>query len=193
MTDSDPSDPHESPQPEDPGPHPELPDVEVWPEMRASRRKVLATLSLGMGGVAISSVLAPWLGLFVSPLARTDPDVWMAAGSVDDFEIGETRLLAYRDPDPLPWAGFSGRDAAWVRRDGPDEFTAFSTYCPHVGCAVRWEEGAGLFMCPCHGGAFYPDGSVAAGPPPRPLDRLPVRIHEGVVELQTVRTPSPSE
>jgi menaquinol-cytochrome c reductase iron-sulfur subunit len=49
---------------------------------------------------------------------------------------------------------------------------------------VRWEKDAQLFLCPCHGGAFYADGSVAAGPPPGPLNRYPVRVNQGQVEIQ---------
>jgi menaquinol-cytochrome c reductase iron-sulfur subunit len=44
---------------------------------------------------------------------------------------------------------------------------------------------ANLFMCPCHGGVYYSDGQVAAGPPPRPLTQYKVRIQNGEVEIQT--------
>ena len=40
-------------------------------------------------------------------------------------------------------------------------------------------------MCPCHGGVYYEDGSVAAGPPPHPLSRYPVRVTDGQVEIRT--------
>jgi Rieske Fe-S protein len=49
---------------------------------------------------------------------------------------------------------------------------------------VNWQAAAKIFLCPCHGGVFYSDGTVAGGPPPRPLferewalsgDRLLVR------------------
>ncbi len=155
------------------------------------RRKLLTFLTLGIGSAAGASLLAPWLGLFVTPLTRTDPTEWRDVGSVEDFPLGSTLRVTYRDPEPLPWAGYAARNAAWVRRDDSDEFAAFTTYCTHVGCAVRWEEGARLFLCPCHGGAFHADGSVAAGPPPRPLDRYPIRIRDGRVEIRTEGIPSP--
>jgi menaquinol-cytochrome c reductase iron-sulfur subunit len=41
---------------------------------------------------------------------------------------------------------------------------------------VNWRPGAELFLCPCHGGVYYADGTVAGGPPPRPLARFNVRI-----------------
>ncbi len=157
------------------------------------RRRLLSLLTLGIGSAAGASLLAPWVGLFVTPLTRTDPSLWRDVGPVEDFPEGQTLRVTYRDPAPLPWAGFSARNAAWVRRDGPDDFAAFTTYCTHVGCAVRWEEGARLFLCPCHGGAFHADGSVAAGPPPRPLDRYPIRIRDGRVEIRTEGLPRPSE
>jgi menaquinol-cytochrome c reductase iron-sulfur subunit len=50
-------------------------------------------------------------------------------------------------------------------------------------------EGAELFMCPCHGGVYYKDGSVAAGPPPLPLVRYGVRIQNGEVRISSVIVP----
>jgi len=50
-------------------------------------------------------------------------------------------------------------------------------------------EGADLFMCPCHGGVYYNDGQVAAGPPPRPLFRYDVRVENGEVKMKSVVVP----
>lgn len=59
--------------------------------------------------------------------------------------------------------------------------TALSATCSHLGCAVSWDPRKGLFLCPCHGGAYRRDGTVAGGPPPRPLTRLPITIEKGTV------------
>jgi len=40
-------------------------------------------------------------------------------------------------------------------------------------------------MCPCHGGVYYENGDVAAGPPPHPLSRYAVRVKDGYVEMET--------
>ena len=45
------------------------------------------------------------------------------------------------------------------------------------------------FMCPCHGGVYYKDGTVAAGPPPKPLVRYDVRIENGEVQVQVLPIP----
>ena len=73
--------------------------------------------------------------------------------------------------------------AAWLRRTDASEFVAFAVNCTHLGCPVKWLTDASLFMCPCHGGVYYKDGSVAAGPPPRPLPQYPVRVRNGQVEI----------
>jgi menaquinol-cytochrome c reductase iron-sulfur subunit len=162
--------------------------VEPSPE----RRRFLAAFALGAGALASAALLVPWTGLFLAPVRRSDPETWRVVGETGDFPVGRTTKVVYRDFNPLPWAGFAGRSAAWVRRDADERFSAFTTYCTHVGCTVRWEEEARLFLCPCHGGAFYADGTVAAGPPPRPLDRYPIRIRDGRVEIQVMPIPEPS-
>ncbi len=92
-------------------------------------------------------------------------------------------LVSFLDPSPLPWAGVTARSAAWLRRENERDLVAFAINCTHLGCPVRWLADAELFMCPCHGGVFYHDGRVAAGPPSQPLFQYPVRIQNGQVEL----------
>ena len=121
--------------------------------------------------------------------ARKSPRVWRPVGPVDRFAIGETVNVVFEDASPLPWAGVTARTAAWLRRDEPSTFTAFSVHCTHLGCPVRWVADAKLFMCPCHGGVYYADGTVAAGPPPPPLPQYPVRVATAQVEILTSPIP----
>jgi cytochrome b6-f complex iron-sulfur subunit len=58
---------------------------------------------------------------------------------------------------------------------------AFSPVCTHLGCFVNWDGGRQEFLCPCHGGKYTISGEVTAGPPPRPLTELPLRIAGGKV------------
>jgi len=48
---------------------------------------------------------------------------------------------------------------------GVNPYQAFSSRCPHLGCKVHWEGDKQRFYCPCHGGAFRPDGVAVEGPP----------------------------
>ena len=150
-----------------------------------SRRRFLTRLCVGLGAVGAAAVALPGIGFMFAPLFKNSPHVWRGVGKLEDFKIGETVNVTLIDPSPLPWAGVTARTAAWLRRLDNGEFVAFAVNCSHLGCPVRWLPEANLFMCPCHGGVYYNDGRVAAGPPPRPLARYPVRIVNGEVQLQS--------
>lgn len=153
------------------------------------RRRFLERLTVGLGVVMGGMMAIPGLGFVLGPLFRQDPRIWRKVGKATDFKIGETSSVTLLDSSPLPWAGVTAKTAAWLRRVGEEEFIAFSVNCSHLGCPVRWMQDAGLFMCPCHGGVYYQDGSVAAGPPPKPLTRYSVRVRDGFVEVMTEPIP----
>ncbi|HWI61673.1 MAG TPA: Rieske 2Fe-2S domain-containing protein [Symbiobacteriaceae bacterium] len=48
--------------------------------------------------------------------------------------------------------------------------------CVHLGCTVPWNQSAGKFMCPCHGSVYTLDGQNVAGPAPRPLDMMEIKV-----------------
>lgn len=62
----------------------------------------------------------------------------------------------------------------------PEGFVAYSAICTHLGCDVLGELEDGFIRCPCHAGIFDArrGAEVVAGPPPRPLPQLPIRINE---------------
>ncbi len=154
-----------------------------------TRRQFLITLSLGLGGLAAAAASVPIVGFILSPFLRQPPEQWRAVGKVEDFAVGQTVQVSFINKAPFAWGGVADETGAWLRRTGQQEFTAFSVNCTHLGCPVRWLSGAELFMCPCHGGVYYADGTVAAGPPPLPLPTYPVRINAGQVEIRTSPVP----
>jgi len=154
-----------------------------------SRRQFLAGLSVALGAIGAAFAGIPIVGFLISPLLEKIPQDWRSVGAVKDFEIGKTVAVSFLDASPLPWSGVTAKTAAWLRRDSEQVFTAFAINCTHLGCPVRWLQDANLFMCPCHGGVYYPDGAVAAGPPPEPLSHYKVRVHNGQVEIQTGALP----
>jgi quinol---cytochrome c reductase iron-sulfur subunit, bacillus type len=150
-----------------------------------SRRQFLERLSVLLGGATTVLLAVPVVGFVITPLFRRAPAAWRSVGKAHQFKVGETVAVTFQDASPLPWAGVTANTAAWLRRVSADEFVAFSVNCTHLGCPVRWLQEANLFMCPCHGGVYYADGAVAAGPPPQPLTRYAVRVRDGEVELRT--------
>jgi menaquinol-cytochrome c reductase iron-sulfur subunit len=157
-------------------------------EQLLTRRRLLSRVSLALSGLAAAVVSVPIVAYLLSPLLQPPPEEWRDLGLVENFRIGETVEVAYDEPSPLPWAGQTARTAVWLRRTGARDFTAFGLNCTHLGCPVNWRPGAELFLCPCHGGVYYADGSVAGGPPPRPLVRYGVRI-AGADRVQVLTKP----
>ncbi|HXW68264.1 MAG TPA: ubiquinol-cytochrome c reductase iron-sulfur subunit [Dissulfurispiraceae bacterium] len=59
----------------------------------------------------------------------------------------------------------------------PDKgFIVLSKVCTHLGCIVEYDRDKKIMLCPCHAGTFDLDGNVISGPPPKSLQRLPLRI-----------------
>jgi menaquinol-cytochrome c reductase iron-sulfur subunit len=162
-----------------------LPDSPPPPD----RRRFLAKLSIALSGAMGALLGLPVVGFLIAPLTRKEPRVWRAVGRVSDFRVGETVNVRFEDASALPWSGVTARTAAWLRRDDETRFTAYTVHCTHLGCPVRWMAEAQLFLCPCHGGVYYADGTVSAGPPPKPLPTYPVRVRGDQVEIQTSPIP----
>ncbi len=152
-----------------------------------ARRKFLNLLTVLFGSVSAAFIGIPSVAFLLG--LRKTPQVWRTVGRLSDFPVGSTSNVSFQDPSPLPWAGVTAQTAAWLRRVDDQHFVAFSMNCTHLGCPVRWLADANLFMCPCHGGVFYSDGSVASGPPPKPLYQYTVRVNYGEVQILTSPVP----
>jgi menaquinol-cytochrome c reductase iron-sulfur subunit len=150
-----------------------------------ARRQLMSKMTLALGAAGASALGVPVVGFIVAPLAHGQVREWRSVGKLEQFKVGETVNVVFTDASPLPWAGVTAKTAAWLRRVSEDSFVAFSVNCAHLGCPVRWKQEARLFMCPCHGGVYNEDGSVAAGPPPHPLTQYAVRVNAGEVEIRT--------
>jgi menaquinol-cytochrome c reductase iron-sulfur subunit len=161
----------------------------VPPPAPLERRRFLSRISIALSAAIGAVVGLPVIGFLLAPLTRKETRVWRQVGRVDEFKVGVTVTVRFEDASPLPWAGVTARTAAWLRRDDESSFTAYSVHCTHLGCAVRWVSEAKLFLCPCHGGVYYADGTVSARPPPKPLPTYPVRVSGGQVEIQTSPIP----
>ena len=152
-----------------------------------SRRQFLGRLSIALSALAGAVIAIPIVAYLLSPLIHPAINVWRTLGPVSRFPVGQTVEATFQDPSPLPWAGLTATSAVWVRHnsEAENDFTLFAINCTHLGCPVNWVAGGDIFLCPCHGGVYYKDGTVAAGPPPRPLFRYQHRVMDGQLQLLT--------
>ncbi len=127
-----------------------------------SRRKFLVSC---LGG--ITATLA---AIFLWP-------VWRYLAPRGGLGKGEKTEVA-RNRVPVGGVFFfqhQGHPAVVLQR-APGVFVAFSAICTHLGCIIQWLPQNGEFLCPCHAGRYASDGRVLSGPPPKPLQTIPVTV-----------------
>ena len=143
------------------------------PEGKAAahtRRQFLFKLSLALNAAVAAVLTVLLVGYLLAPTRKDVGDGgWVNLGSARDYAIGVTRLVDFSSPVASLGDGETSKVACWVRRIDAKTFQVFAINCAHLGCPVRWFSQSKLFMCPCHGGAYYQDGSRASGPPERGL------------------------
>lgn len=124
------------------------------------RRFFLTILLAGVGSALAGATLWP-VWRFLSPRSGAGAQETVTL-SRSQVEMGQAHFFSFR-----------GRPAV-VLQPVAGTFAAFSAVCPHLGCIVKWLPEEGEFLCPCHAGRFSSEGNVLSGPPPKPLESLPV-------------------
>jgi menaquinol-cytochrome c reductase iron-sulfur subunit len=157
-----------------------------------SRRGFLFKLAVGVNALVGLVFAAPIVGYLIGPALKKEDDyhAWIKLGTVDTFPQGETRLAEFVNPVKGPSDGETAKVACWVRRTDDGKFQVFAINCAHLGCPVRWFEQSKLFLCPCHGGAYYADGSRASGPPERGLFEYQHRIDGEALMIRAGQMPT---
>ncbi|MGE5619888.1 MAG: ubiquinol-cytochrome c reductase iron-sulfur subunit [Sphingomonadaceae bacterium] len=132
------------------------------------RLLVFTSFGLFLGTAAIAAV---------ARLPRQPAPPLRVAG-IGDIPEGEALQFHYPTPD----------DPAILIHLPGGRFVAYSQLCTHLACAVLWDSGRRVLECPCHEGFFDPEtGRVLAGPPPRPLPRIDLRIEgQDLIAFQEV-------
>lgn len=166
--------------------------VRTCPGEADSGRRAVLKLGIGALGAGLAAVPAvPAVGylLFPSGHEATGEAAFLPAGKRAEFAkaTAPVRVDLYADKvDAWNRTADVKLGSCWVlERDG--NLQAFSTVCPHLGCAVDFDPESQKFKCPCHRSAFALDGAVEAGPSPRPLDALDVKEEDGLVAIRLVR------
>jgi Rieske Fe-S protein len=164
-------------------------------ETTLSRRGLFMKLGILFNGIVGAALAVPIGRYLLSSITRARGNgylSWVPLGQVSEFPEGETRLATFRNPLVMPTDGKTVDTACWVRRVQGDQFQVFAINCMHLGCPVRWFPQSALFMCPCHGGVYYRDGSRASGPPERGLFEYPNKVKNGLITILAGELPTPT-
>jgi arsenite oxidase small subunit len=133
-------------------------------ELELNRRGFIASSLSLMGIFFLSST--PLIALSKNRKEEAhDEEVFIA--NENDIAVGESVGFNYPDEN----------DPALLIRISEKEYRAYNIKCTHLMCPVYWEKDTGKLTCPCHNGFFsVEDGSVLAGPPPRPLPSIKLKF-----------------
>lgn len=134
-----------------------------------TRTQFLSLVAIAMGGVMTAAILVPVVGFAVADTVKPEEWRWVDVGEYSKYPKDATTSIKVSGPAPE-----SERRVYIRNRD--DELLAIWNRCAHLGCPVNYSKVSDGFTCPCHGGSYDSRGKVSAGPPPRPLDRLDVKI-----------------
>jgi Rieske Fe-S protein len=159
-----------------------------------SRRGIVMKIGVLFNAVVGTILAVPIVRYLLSPVIRerrAGSESWLALGPLDQFPAGQTRLATYRNPVANLSDGETANIPCWVRNVDWAKFQVFAINCAHLGCPVRWFPQSGLFMCPCHGGVYYADGSRASGPPERGLFEYSYKVEQGKLLIQAGALPTP--
>jgi menaquinol-cytochrome c reductase iron-sulfur subunit len=148
------------------------------------RRSFLKASLLFISGLISAVIAVPLFGFAVLPALKKAPKKYVVLGIVDLLKGSRYRKVNYTFQSKDGWIQTNRKRSVYVTDSGNGNFVVFSRVCSHLNCLVRWEESKRQFLCPCHGGVFDKEGNVVAGPPPRPLEKLSVKVEDGVLYVK---------
>jgi Rieske Fe-S protein len=130
------------------------------------RRHFLAGGALATG--AMASGLAVGYGMFFRCAVQylypsEESTVWMFVTDTDSVAPGQA--FSFQSPTGISVVITRKSTGGTGTLPSATDFLALSSVCPHLGCRVHWESQNDRFYCPCHLGAFDPEGRPIAGPP----------------------------
>jgi menaquinol-cytochrome c reductase iron-sulfur subunit len=158
------------------------------------RRKFLKLATCGVGVGLGAAVGLPALSMVIDPAGKrtvTSPKEPIDIGEAGKVGVSWQRFDVIAPEIRDAWV--SARNvvlgAAWVRkRPGGGAVEALSAVCPHLGCAVGWQEDKKTFLCACHDSVFSEAGAPQSGPAKRAMDPLPIQVgNDGRLRLTWTR------
>ena len=150
----------------------------VMPDRRSA---LVRFVNVGMGLIGVG--LATLVGLVAAPRMRSKGRKWRKAATIFDLPPDQPLAAVIAERESDGWYETRRQTMIFLDREG-DGYRALSSTCTHLSCRVRWESERKRFECPCHGGVYDREGRVVAGPPPRPLDRLAVRVNPQTSDIE---------
>lgn len=150
------------------------------------RRRFLKLAIAGLNGLIALALTVPGVGYLLTPVLRTGAGAWVKLGGLSALKATQPQKATFTYLSEEGYVSREKKGFVWAVADdaSPEGLTVFSAVCSHTGCNVAWHADEDHFVCPCHEGRYDREGNVVSGPPPRPLQKLPLKIEGDTVSIQ---------
>jgi len=164
------------------------PDVLAVTRRQFFNRGIVTFFGLGLAGFGASVLAFLWPQLGVGFGA----EIGIGSTSDVDTKIDEGQGFAYY-PEGRMWvtkypaaALGAARGVYTQELEGMEAgYTALYQKCVHLGCRVPECKTSQWFECQCHGSQYNRNGEKKGGTAPRGLDRFPLTVANGNVNVNT--------
>jgi Rieske Fe-S protein len=150
-----------------------------------TRRDVIRYATTAVGSLIGLVLAVPGVAYVISPLRKKESEgSFESLARLSQLEPGVPRSFAIIKERHDAWVKYPREPvgSVWLIRQpagSKDQVIAFTSECPHLGCAINLSSDKKGFLCPCHTSSFDFDGKPTNPVPPRPMDRLQVELTAG--------------
>jgi quinol---cytochrome c reductase iron-sulfur subunit, bacillus type len=149
-----------------------------------SRREFVSIVTAAVGTVMGATIGLPAIGYLIAPsLNKVVADVWIPAGSVDNYPVGVPTLFNFNRTKINGWEKTVNSYGVYIVKQDDGSILALSNKCTHLSCRVNWKQDNTAYICPCHDAWFDIHGGIIKGPQPRPLDKFETKVEENTLYI----------
>ena len=147
-----------------------------------NRRDLYRYGSVTLAAIAALVPSVPGLAYLLDPLTKKSKQgKFVRLAKLSELKVGEPVSVAVIEERQDAWVKYPREPigSVWLIRQPKGtkpEVVAFTTECPHLGCAVNLSPNGKSFDCPCHTSKFDFTGKALNRVPPRPMDKLDVEL-----------------
>ena len=149
-----------------------------------NRRTFYSLGSVALGGLMGAVLAVPGVKYLLDPLGkRMKSGGFRPLTTLGQLKVGVPQAFPIIEERQDAWVKYPKEPvgSVWLIRQkegAKPAVVAFTSECPHLGCAVGLASDGQSFLCPCHTSSFRFDGSRLNKVPPRGMDGLAVELSQ---------------
>ncbi|WP_422929930.1 ubiquinol-cytochrome c reductase iron-sulfur subunit [Singulisphaera sp. PoT] len=147
-----------------------------------NRRNLYRYGTILLGNLAAMALAIPGVAYLLDPLGKkSKAGAFQPMAKLNELKVGVPVAVPVVEERLDAWVKYPKEPigAVWLVRqpdDAKEPVVAFSSTCPHLGCAINLSGDRTTFYCACHSSRFEFSGKPMNDVPPRPMDTLEVKV-----------------